>query len=372
MSDENSYSSATPARRSKWPWLLTGLFAAFSGGMVASPWFEREVRTRLPEALQEKTPASVQAGGSASTAALEQRLAAVEARPAAEIPADLSGRIAALEAARSVTNAVAGAAPLDTSALDSRVAVVEGRIATTEATAQGAAQAANAAQANFMALDTRIGMATAKMERDGVALRAMASAMALRSVVERGAPMGALDDSLALLVGAQNKDMLTLRRVERGGPSLASLRTGFRALRPSLVQSAETASGGWADRALVQVKALLAVQPADGKAVNPTNQTPDAMVPLVDERLARGDVAGAAAAVRLLPKAVQGRASTWLEQASVYTETRQALARLETQAITAATQIAAAPAPLPTLQLAPAPVVAPPAAAGGGMPAPAR
>ncbi len=365
MSDENSYSSAPVQKRSKWPWVLTGLFAAFSGGLIANPWFEREVRSRLPDALQEKTPASVQAGGSAAVAALEQRLAAVESRPAAEIPADLSGRIAALEASRSVAGAGSTAAVQDTSALDSRVAVVEGRIASTEATAQGAAQAANAAQSNFMTLDTRIGMATAKMDRDGIALRAVASAMALRGVVERGAPMGALDDSLALLVGAQNKDMITLRRIERGGPTLASLRAGFDTVRTGLQQTTEAASGGWADRALVQVKALLDVRPADGKAVNPTNRTPDAMVPLIDERLARGDVNGAVAAVRLLPRAAQTRAASWLAQADTYTQTRQALARLETQAITAATQIAAAPAPLPAMSVAPAPVVPPPAAMGG-------
>ncbi len=363
MNDEID-ATAKP-RRARWPWLLTGLFAAFSGGLIANPWFEREVRSRLPDALQEKTPASVQAGSSAEIAALAQRLASVEARPAAEIPGDLSGRIAALEASRSVAGAGNTAATLDTSALDSRVAVVEGRIATTEATAQGAAQAANAAQANFMALDTRIGMATAKMDRDGIALRAVASAMALRGVVERGQPLGALDDSLALLVGGQNTDMISLRRVERGGPTLTSLRAGFRDVRAGLVQSAEAASGGWTDRALMQVKSLLAVRPENGRAINPTNQTPDAMVPLIDERLARGDVAGAAAAVRLLPKTTQTRAASWLGQADLYSQTRAALARLEAQAITAATQIAAAPAPLPAAPVLPAPVIAPPARAGG-------
>jgi hypothetical protein len=375
MADEtNSYSSATstPPRRSRWPWVMTGLFAAFSGGLIANPWFEREVRSRLPEALQEKTPASVQAGASADVAALAQRLAAVEARPAAEIPGDLSGRIAALEASRAVAGVSGPAALADTSAIDSRVAVIEGRIATTEAAAQSAAQAANAAQATFMTLDSRLNAATAKLDRDGTALRAMASAMALRGVVDRGAPMGTLDDSLALLVGGQSPDMLTLRRVERGGPTLASLRSSFRSVRPALLQTAEAASGNWTDRALVQVKALLDVRPADGSARNPTNQTPDAMIPLVDERLARGDVAGAIAAMRLLPASAQNRAGGWLTQASLYVQTRAALARLETQAITAATQIAAAPA-LPTVPVAPAPVVPPPASMGGGnVPAPVQ
>jgi hypothetical protein len=375
MVDEtNSYASTSSrsARRLRWPWVMTGLFAAFSGGLIANPWFEREVRSRLPDALQEKTPASVQAGASADIAALSQRLAAVEARPAAEIPGDLSGRIAALEASRAVAGAAGPAALVDTSALDNRVAVLEGRIATAEATAQEAAQAANAVQAAFMTLDGRLNAATAKLDRDGTALRAMASAMALRGVVERGAPMGLLDDSLALLVGDQSPDMLALRKVERGGPTLASLRNGFRAVRPALLQTAEAASGNWADRALVQVKALLDVRPADGAARNPTNQTADAMIPLVDERLARGDVAGAIAAMRLLPASAQKRASSWLTQASLYVQTRAALARLETQAITAATQIAAAPA-LQTVPVTPAPVVPPPASLGGGAaPAPVQ
>jgi hypothetical protein len=344
---------------------MTGLFAAFSGGLIANPWFEREVRSRLPDALQEKTPASIQAGASADIAALSQRLAAVEARPAAEIPADLSGRIAALEASRAVAGAAGPAAVADSAALDSRVAIIEGRIATAEATAQGAAQSANAVQATVMTLDGRLNAATAKLDRDGTALRAMAAAMALRGVVERGAPMGILDDSLALLVGSQSPDMLALRKVERGGPTLASLRNSFQAARPTLLQAAEAASGDWTDRALVQVKALLDVRPANGATRNPTNMSADSMVPLVDERLARGDVAGAIAAVRLLPAAAQNRTRTWLAQANLYVQSRAALARLETQAITAATQISAAPA-LPTVPVTPAPVVPPPANLGGG------
>jgi hypothetical protein len=365
MSDvQDSYATA-PRKRSKAPWVLTGLLAAFSGGLIANPWFEREVRTRLPDALQSKTPASVSADQSAGVAALEQRLAAVEQRPAAEIPADLSGRIAALEASRSVDGAATGAAGMDTTALDQRLAVVEGRLATSEAAAQGAAQAANAAQSNYMVLDNKVAMTAAKFERDGVALRAMASAMALRGVVDQGRPLGALDDSLALLVGAQSPDLVTLRRVERGGPTLASLRAAFRQVRPGLAAQAEAASGDWTDRALVQVKSLLAVRPVDGKAVNPTNQTPDAMVPLVDERLRAGDIAGAAAALRLLPNSARDKAAAWLVQADTYSQVRAALARLELQALNTATQLAAAPAPLPVAPVAPAPVVAPPAALGG-------
>jgi hypothetical protein len=366
MSDEQTgYVTAAPRKSSKVPWVLTGLLAAFSGGMIANPWFETEVRSRLPDALQSKTPASVSAGQSAGVAALEERLAAVEQRPAAEIPADVSGRIAALEASRSVDGAMTGAAPVDTAALDQRLAVAEGRLATSEAAAQGAAQAANAAQSNFMVLDSKLAITSAKLERDGVALRAMASAMALRGLVDQGRPLGALDDALALLVGAQNKDMLTLRRVERGGPTLASLRRSFAQLRPGLAAQAEAAGGNWSDRALVQVKSLLSIRPADGKAVNPTNQTPDAMVPLVDDRLRSGDIAGAAAAIRLLPKPAQDKASPWLAQADAYVQVRAALARLELQTITTATQLAAAPAPLPVVAVAPAPVVAPPPSLGG-------
>jgi hypothetical protein len=370
MSDEqNSYAAATPRKSSKAPWVLTGLLAAFSGGLIANPWFESEVRSRLPDALQSKAPASVSAGQSAGLAAVEQRLTTVEQRPAAEIPADLSGRIAALEASRSVDGATAGAATVDTTVIDQRLAVVEGRLATSEAAAQGAAQAANAAQSNFMVLDNKLAMTSAKLERDGVALRAMASAMALRGIVDQGRPLGALDDSLALLVGAQNRDMLTLRRVERGGPTLASLRNSFRQLRPSLATQAEIASGDWTDRALVQVKSLLAVRPTDGpnagKAIDPTNQTPDAMVPLIDDRLRSGDIAGAAAAIRLLPKPAQDKAASWLGQADAYVQVRAALTRLELQALNTATQLAAAPAPLPAVTVAPSPVVAPPPSLGG-------
>jgi hypothetical protein len=368
MSDESA-SFNTPRKPSRFPWVLSGLLAAFSGGLIANPWFENQVRSRLPDALQARVPVSVQAGQSASVAALEQRLAAVEQRPAAEIPAELSGRIAALEASRSVAGATEGAATSDTTAMDQRLAVVEGRLGTSEAAAQSAVQNANAAQSSLMVLDNRLAMTSAKFERDGVALRAVASAMALRGVVEQGRPLGALEDSLALLVGGQNKDMITLRRVERGGPTLASLRGEFAKLRPALLTQAEAASGDWTDRAIVQVKSLLSVRPVGDKAINPTdrptNRSPDAMVPLIDERLARGDIAGAAAALRLLPKPAQTRAAVWLGQADAFVQVRTALARLEAQAIISATQIAAAPAPLPAMMVPPSPVVAPPPALGG-------
>ncbi len=354
------------AKPSRFGWGLSALLLAFSGGLIANPWFETQVRSRLPDALQgPRTGTVADAGLAAKLAALENRVTAVEARPGAALPGDVAGRIAALEARTTVGTPGAAATATDIGPLDQRLATVEGRIATAESAAQGAVQAAQTVQTAIVGLDSRVAAAQTKSDRDSVTLRAMAASLALRPTIEQGRPLGALDDTVALLVGANAPDMITLRRIERGGPTLISLRQSFQALRPGLVTTTEDASGTLLDKAMTQLRALVVVK-RTGDVGNPTNRTPDMMLPLIDERLARGDIAGAVAAVRLLPSAARDRAAAWTAQAEAYIATRAALGRIEAQTIDAATRIAAAPPPLGIVSVPSAPVVAPPPAAGGG------
>jgi hypothetical protein len=366
--NDTSTTSAPVKKPSRFGWWLSTALLAFSGGMIANPWFESQVRSRLPESLR-GAPGGATGGASATmaaqVAALENRVTAVEARPGAALPGDVAARISALEATGVTGTAGAAATSADIAPLDQRLASVEGRIATAEAAAQAATQAAQTVQTGIVGLDSRVAAAQAKADRDGVTLRAMAAAMALRATVEQGRPLGGLDDTVALLVGSSTPDMITLRRIERGGPTLNGLRQSFRAVRPALTAETEQASGDVLDKALGQLRALVAVKSAN-TAANPTNRTPDAMLPLVDERLARGDIAGTAAAIRLLPAAARNRANAWLAQADAYVATRAALARLEAQTVEAATRIAAAPPPLGVVSVAPAPVVSPPTIVGGG------
>jgi hypothetical protein len=361
--------SSTPKKPSRFGWWLSAILVAFSGGMIANPWFESQVRARLPESL--RGPSALPSEGSnaklaAQIATLENRMNAVEARPGAALPGDVAARIAAIEANSVAGTAGAAATSADIAPLDQRLATVEGRIAGAEAAAQGAAASAQNLQASMVGLDGRVAAAQAKSDRDGITLRALAASLALRPTIEQGRPLGQLDDTVALLVGANAPDMVTLRRIERGGPTLNGLRQSFRALRPALGADTEQASGDVIDKALVQLKALVAVKSDTGAAANPSNRTPDAMLPLIDERLARGDIVGTIAAIRLLPAAARNRASNWLTQADAYVATRAALGRLEAQTVEAATRIATAPPPLGVVSVPTAPVVAPPAVMGGG------
>jgi hypothetical protein len=366
MSEISSLS--TPKKPSRFGWWLSAVLIAFSGGMIANPWFETQVRSRLPASLRGTTalaPEGSNAKLSAQIATLENRMSAVEERPGATLPGDVAARIAAIEANNVAGTAGAAATSADIAPLDQRLATVEGRIAGAEAAAQGAATSAQNLQASMVGLDGRVAAAQAKSDRDGLTLRALAASLALRPTIEQGRPLGQLDDTVALLVGANAPDMITLRRIERGGPTLSGLRQSFRALRPALGADTEQASGDVIDKALIQLKALVAVKPENG-AGNPTNRTPDAMLPLIDERLARGDIVGTIAAIRLLPASARNRANNWLTQADAYVVTRAALGRLEAQTVEAATRIATAPPPLGVVSVPAAPVVAPPSVMGGG------
>lgn len=99
----NSPAATPPPRSSRLAWALVAALAAFILGLLASPWFEAQVRSRLPG----QAPAP-DAGLAARVTALEARASRIG--PA---PADLADRLARLEARVAVPPVPTTANPLD-------------------------------------------------------------------------------------------------------------------------------------------------------------------------------------------------------------------------------------------------------------------
>lgn len=83
---------APAAARSVTPWIAVAVLLAFALGMIANPWFERSVRSRLPGFAPTVAPTV------GDIAALQARIAVLEARPSA--PASVAGNGAAVPSER--------------------------------------------------------------------------------------------------------------------------------------------------------------------------------------------------------------------------------------------------------------------------------
>lgn len=298
--------SARPtSRRSGLAWAVAMALFAFAAGLIANPWFEQTVRGRLPFVAAATGPES---------AALEQRLAALEQRkPGAPVPA--SERLARTEAkVESSTDQIQREAERvdkltsQVAQLTARLAAEEARDATVVATAQAAADRAET----------------------------MLTVLLLRRAVDEGRTLDALlpatrrlfednyADEVSALV-ALSAAPVTRERLARALAGLADAAPG--AARPN-----------WWEALTSRVEA--AFSGSDGAG-------PVARAQLL---MQRGDVVAAAATLRRSP-ALRGNATVrgWLAAADRLAAGEAALAALE----------GAAAAPLPTTP-APPPVTSQP------------
>jgi uroporphyrinogen-III synthase len=245
--------------------------------------------------------------GGASEAAMEQRLARLEApRPAAEAQAQAAQVQAALQNA---------AAPLrqQIEALDRRMSELAARPA-----AQGSAGAdpalkaeveelrrqASEAQRVAQALAPRLGEMEAASRRaaaPGAAATGAARlilAERLGRAIEAGRPF---QQELAALgaLGLPPDALAALSQAAAGGaPTMQAIAAEFRKARPALVAEPASADAPWYERLLRLTDGLVRVRSTG--AVEGT--TPPALAARIDQALQRGDAAGAEAAYQLLPE----------------------------------------------------------------------
>lgn len=330
---------------SRWPWVVTGFTIAFAAGLIANPWFETQVRARLPEALRGQSSSVSDQATLSTVSALEQRVARLEAKTAAAPnSSDLNARLAVLETklGAPVTPNTGGSATtpsvtpvsLSNPLYEQRLAAAEAKLAALEQSSAGAAVQIQTVQAMVTAMEGRLAQANAQNEgllasvkADAERARKLASLAAARRAFEAGRPLGPVSAALSDLFGARNADVMALRRIENGGLTLTILRRQYRALER---QVAQTNTGSWFDQAVTSVKGLVQVRRA-GQAIQPAS--PDDALIAADQRLAASDVAGAMAIIRKLPQPMQVKAQPWLANAQAYQGARDALARLEAIAL---------------------------------------
>ena len=185
-------------------------------------------------------------------------------------------------------------------AIDQRVAAIESRIDDIDARAAAASGKANRAEGLLVAF-------------------------AARRALDRGQPLGFLEGMLRdRFAGNDAASVAQIIAAAQRPVTLAQLQDGLAALRPQLVTHAPDQSmwQGFKD----QLSTLFVVRKADQPSNIPADRLSRA-----DHALEQGQVDSAAAEVARLPGAA--RANDWLGQARRYVLARNALDRIETEAL---------------------------------------
>ncbi len=324
MSDD-TYTSPTPKSGGRFAWSLVLLLGAFGAGLIGSPWFETQVRSRLPAALGGGAPqlATDTNFDEAKFAALEARLLATEQKSGgAALPPEADARIAALEAGRTVEGAGAAAIATDLGPLGNRMTAAEERLKVLEP----AVQTATTAAAQIGATEARISTLQTALAEQSARLRAFASLAPLRRAMIAGTPAMAYVDALAAAVPAGSGDIALLRAAAAQPVTLATLQKAF-AQRRALVettagQAATTADDSWLRTAMAQAKTLINQSSSGPPAASDALKRAQAA-------LMRNDVDAAIVAVRSATGANRDRFNDWLADAERTTAARAALNRLE-------------------------------------------
>lgn len=296
---------AAPRRRPIAAWLIAAVAIAFAIGLLANPWFERNVRSRLPG--MRSTAGDVAA--SQTIAALQARIDSLEARSGAPVPRALNDPAASAE--------IAGVAQAqestetDLAALRAEVAELRGR---TDSTAAAAAEGAERAQTALLV-------------------------SALRRAVEGGRRLDAYEPALRARFGASHPRevaaLLSLGQRPVEGGSLS--RELARAL--PAVERADAEGRGWWESLRHGLAGIAAVRRADNAPVDPQSLVRQAM-----QRAEAGDVDAALRTVAALPPSSRPALAGWTAEARRYAAGMNALATLEAAALN---PVAAVPVPSP-------------------------
>jgi hypothetical protein len=315
---------APPARpaRSFLPWAIAGALFVFVAGMIANPWFEAQVRNKLPfTAAVTSKPAD-----NAEIAVLRQQLARLEFPAAAPPPSE---RLARTEARIETSS--------DQIARDAeRIDRLTAEIAALSATQEADRARTEAANANAVAAAERA--------------QAMLTLVLVRRAVDAGQPLGPLDAALRRAFEASQPDAVKAVAALGTAPvSLASLRRGFNSVRPIIgARPAADQRQSWWETLTTTISAAVS-SPAPG--------SPLAAPEAANAALARGDYVAAANHLRRLPGPRPQALANWLAAADRLQAGNQALAMLETTTLLAQPVVTPAVVPPEKPMLAPVPAV---------------
>ncbi|MDR7104077.1 hypothetical protein [Croceicoccus sp. BE223] len=208
-------------------------------------------------------------------------------------------------------------------------------IADAELVAAEASSAAALSTTSPGTIDSRMGELERRMNRldmqaeaaSGHAARAegLLVAFAARRLIERGAPLGYLENQLQLRFGnAQPNAVRTIINSSRNPVTLDNLRTGLERLSTTAVNEPETLSG-W-ERFRSEVSRLFVLRSAGSPSPQPEIRLERAQALLDD-----GRVEAAAALVERLPNSQEVR--PWVADARRYVAVHDALDLVETAAL---------------------------------------
>lgn len=274
-------------RRAVFPWLLALVAVAFALGIVANPWFERTVRSRLPGMMR----------GATDEAAIEVRLNEQERMIAALRQRGETAPPSAPRAAAALPDDASQAARID--ALVAEVAELRAR-----------------AEAN----SGRIDAAVAGAAEGAAQARTVLLVTAVRRMIDSGQPIGVLEPVLRHSF-ADRPDLVEAIAALGTAPTAPErLRASFARLH---AQAEDVRDGGWWESLRSGLANIVAVRRADAAGMEANWRAAEA-------RLAAGDVGGAAAIAVRLP----GTAA-WLADARRYLNGQRALAQLEVEVLTA-------------------------------------
>ncbi|UAJ10887.1 hypothetical protein [Polymorphobacter megasporae] len=295
---------AARPQRAVFAWVLVAALLAFALGLIANPWFERSVRSRLPGFAPTVAPTV------ADLATLDARIAAIEARPAVVVP---NGDAAAIGAS------------------GERLARLEGTVATLGATVPAATGRTDKIATDLAALIARIdsgAAATAAALASATTAADRAQAMLVTGAVRRqlteGTRLGALEPALRRSFGPRSAAAVDAVTVLGSNPvTLPGLRSGLEQLRPALGAAITTVPQSWWDGFRDSLAGVV-VRPGTASTGNP------ARVDRAAAALAAGNVTAAAAEINALPAAQRSKAQSWLAAADRYDAGWRGMAALET------------------------------------------
>jgi len=171
----------------------------------------------------------------------------------------------------------------------------------------------------------RIDLQAAASEGNTARAEALLVALAARRAIERGAPLGYLEDQLKLRFGdAQGNAVTTVIETARRPVTLDRLAGGLDALAPALLGTPPN-EGGW-DRFTRELSGLFVIRRGDASSARPDDRLDRARL-----MLRSGQVDSAIAEVQRLPGAAL--ANDWSAEARRYAAAQKALDLIETAAL---------------------------------------
>jgi len=313
-------------------WLIDPRAGALDDARARLGALERSVQTETAAtAALDKRVATIEAGDVTASAldALGRRVGALEAAGGDSKAALDEARAARADATKALAAAQAAppppdaAAPAEPSALEPRLAKLENDLAAAGSRLDRLEGATDAAPKS----EARVAMAKGPSES---AASVAVLAISLEQRFGAGAPFATELGALSQL-GVAADALASLKPfAESGAPSLASLAAGWAKVEPAVAAAAPPPErSGW-DRLLDHIRALVRVRRVGVAAGSDESDPPLARI---GAALERGDLAAALDAFGQLPEASRAAGQTWADAAKARATAAKAVSALRADAI---------------------------------------